>query len=275
MRILGSCVALALSALVAGHAAGQSSAPRGKVVLSGSSTLLPLIDEMAKRYKARHPGVDITVTGGGSGKGVADARAGGAQIGMVSRSLSGSEQALQAFPIARDGVSMIVHADNPVTDITLAQLRAVIVGRVTNWSQFGGRDTPIELIWRGEGQGSTGLLLEHFDLKSADVRQPSKVIVPNAAVIEAVAGTPNSIAPSSVGEAERTRAAGARIKLLPIGGVEASSRTILAGQYPLTRPLSLVTSRLPEGATRAFIEYAMSPGVKDLVRKYDFVPYAD
>lgn len=267
-------LSFALLALLAGNAIAQD-VPRGKLVVTGSSTLLPLVGEIAKRFQSRHAGVEISVSGGGSGKGVADVRAGAAHIGMVSRPLVGPERALQAFPIARDGVSFIVHADNPVNDITLAQVKDVITGAMRNWKPLGGREAPIGLIWRGEGQGSTGLLLEHFHLAAPAVAQPYKVILPNAAVIEAVAAERDALAPVSVGEAERTKAAGARIKLLRIDGIEASSGAILNGQYPLARPLSLVTAQLPAGLPRAFVEFAMSPAMKDLVRKYDFVPYHD
>jgi phosphate transport system substrate-binding protein len=236
---------------------------------------VPLVIEIAKRFQARQPGTEVIVRSGGSGKGVADVRAGASDIGMVSRPLFGAERELQAFPIARDGVAMIAHRDNPVSNVTLAQLQNVITGRVAAWKQLGGRDAPIKLIWRGEGQGSVGLLLGYLELKSADVKRPHDIIVENKVAIDAVAASPHAIAPMSVGEAERRRNAGTAIKLLQVDGVEPSALMILNGQYPLARPLSLVTAKLPEGAARAFIDYALSPAVADLIRKYDFVPYND
>src|SRR5262249_48034346 len=94
----------------------------GKIVLTGSSTVAPLAAEIGKRFEALHPGVRVDVQTGGSSRGIADARQGLADIGMVSRALKPEENDLHAFAIARDGVCIIVHRENPVRTLTDQQV---------------------------------------------------------------------------------------------------------------------------------------------------------
>ena len=94
--------------------AGADAGPQGKLTLTGSSTVAPLAGELAKRYESLHPGVRIDVQTGGSSRGIADARRGTADIGMASRALKPGEEDLAAHTIALDGITVIVHKDNPV-----------------------------------------------------------------------------------------------------------------------------------------------------------------
>jgi phosphate transport system substrate-binding protein len=114
-----------------------------QLVLTGSSTVAPLVGEIAKQFEALHPGVRVDVQSGGSSRGVADARRGLADIGMVSRDLKPEEQDLTALTIARDGVSVILHRDNPVVALSDEQIVAIYKGDITNWSEVGGNDAPI------------------------------------------------------------------------------------------------------------------------------------
>ena len=98
---------------------------------------------------------------------------------------------------------------------------------------------------------------------------------PNSERIAAVAADPHAVIWLSVGEAERKARSGVPIKLLAIGGVPASSKSIRSGNYPISRPLTLVTLGTPTGAARAFIEFCASSQVTDLVLAFDFVPYLD
>lgn len=218
-RLLGIGIAAALSATAAW------SQPAAKLVITGSSTMAPLVSEMAVRFKALHPGVEVEVRSGGSGRGASDLRAGASDIGMVSRPLLDSERDLFAFPLARDGVALIVHRDNPVRGLTAQQAKGILTGKITNWKAVGGRDAAVTLIWRTKGQGSVELVSEHLNLSHADVRAHA-TIVENEALIREVEANPNAIGPVSVGESERKARAGARIKLLAFAGTAASTKTI-------------------------------------------------
>jgi phosphate transport system substrate-binding protein len=279
-RILRFLIAAALSATACCqilHAAqGASVAPAvpAKLLISGSTTMAPMVSEMARRFEVLYPGTRVEVRSVGSGKGISDLRAGTSSIAMASRPLLDSERDLFAFPIARDGVALIVNRDNPVKGLSEQQARAIITGRINNWKTVGGRDAAVMLIWRAKGQGSVELLAEQLNFSHAEVSTQA-AIVDNDALIKEVESHPSAITPLSVGQAERGTQAGARIKVLAFAGIAASAKTIRNGSYPLSRPLALVTRRLPEGAEKRFIDFALSGHVGDFLAKYDFVAYEE
>ena len=246
----------------------------GSLKVTGSSTLLPLVTEIARRFEGLHPATKIDVQGGGSGKGVADLRGSKSDIAMVSRPLLDAERDLYAFPLVRDGVAAVVHRSNPVKGLNTQQLRDLITGRATNWKALGGGNAPIVFGWRGKGQGSSETVLEHLHVEHDHVGAHT-LVISNAEALKLVSENPNAVTLVSVGEAERRAQAGLGIKLLAYNGVPASSRSIRRGSYLLSRPLTLVGQRIPSGLQKTFIDYALSSHVRDLHLKYDFVPYEE
>ena len=124
-----------LGVIGAAIGAGGACSPRADhdtLVLSGSSTIAPVIAEVAQQYERAHPGVRIDVQSGGSSRGIGDVRSELADIGMVSRALEGAEQNLHAYPIAHDGVGIILNAQNPVAALTEAQIAAIYRGEIGN-----------------------------------------------------------------------------------------------------------------------------------------------
>jgi len=249
------------------------SARATKITVTGSSTVAPLVAEIGKRFEAARPGVRVDVQAGGSARGIADARSGLADIGMVSRALKDDERDLRPVAIARDGVCLIVHRDNPVAALTDEQVVAIYTGRATRWSEVGGRDAPITVVNKAEGRSTLELFLHHFKLRTTDVRA-QVVIGDNEQGIKTVAGNPDAIGYVSVGTAEVDARAGVPIKLLAVGGVAASTESVARGAFPLSRPLHLVTRAAPEGLVKELLDFASSPAVHDLVRAQAFVPLA-
>src|SRR5262249_37172807 len=125
-------LAVGLLLLIGAPGCGPSRENR-KLVLTGSSTIAPLAGEIGKRFEADHPGVRVDVQTGGSSRGASDARQGLNDIGMLSRSLNDDEKDMHAFPIANDGVSIILHKNNPVASLSNAQVVDIYTGKVTNW----------------------------------------------------------------------------------------------------------------------------------------------
>lgn len=245
----------------------------GTLRLSGSSTMTPLMQAIAARFSALHPGVRFDIHSGGSNQGIADARAGKVDIGMASKSLP-DDQELAAIAIARDGGAILLHRDNPVMQLSDEQVRAIFTGKLKNWKQAGGADAPVYVIDRDAKRGIRELFLHYYKLESGEVRADA-VGGDNAATLPLLLEHPHGIVFFSVGEAERRIAAGEPVKLLAAGGVVASHQTIQKGDYPIARPLTLVTRGLPQGLAKAFIDYARSPAVHDLIEKHEFVPYLD
>jgi phosphate transport system substrate-binding protein len=260
-------------------ACSSSSNPQGngtaskKLVLTGSSTVAPLIGEMAKRYESQHPGVRIDVQSGGSSRGIGDARQGTADIGMVSRALKPDEKDLQSFIIAQDGISIILNKSNLVAKLSDAQIVGIYTKKITNWKDVGGNDAPITVVNKAEGRSTLELFAKYFKLEPKDIKADA-VIGDNAQAIKTVAGNPDAIGYVSIGSAEYDEKQGTAIKLLPVEGIAASTVNVTNGTFPLSRPLNLVTKTAPMGLSKEFIDFAQSPGVQDIVKEQYFVPVA-
>jgi phosphate transport system substrate-binding protein len=278
LKKYAALVAISMAALmsVPASAGGQANAAdqlTGKLVITGASTLAPLIGEIGKRFESLHPKVRIDVQSGGSSRGVADARQGLADIGMVSRAMKDDERDLSAFPVARDGVCPILHQENPVQALTDEQIVEIYTGKISNWKLVGGKDAPITVVNKADGRSTLEVFLQYFKLKNSDVKA-QVVIGDNEQGVKTVAGNPHAIGYVSIGTAEYDAIHGVPIKLLPIGGVAASTENVRTGVFPLSRPLHLVTRTTPSGLAKAFIEYAQSKAVHDLISQQYFVPLA-
>jgi phosphate transport system substrate-binding protein len=244
---------------------------QGKLVLTGSSTVAPLVAEIGKRFESEHPGVRVDVQTGGSSRGIADARNGVANIGMASRSLKPEENDLQGFAIARDGIGIIVHKENSVSSLSNQQIIDIYTGKINNWQQVKGKNAPITVVNKAEGRSTLELFLAYFKLKNSDVKA-SVVIGDNQQGIKTVAGNPNAIGYVSIGTAEFSINNGIPIELLPLNGIAATTENVKNGKFPLSRSLTLITKTQPQGLDKAFIEFAQSPQVHDIVKSQDFVP---
>lgn len=245
----------------------------GKLVLTGSSTVAPLANEIAKRFESLHPQVRIDVQTGGSSRGIADARQGLADIGMVSRALKASEDDLQAFTVARDGIGVIVHSSNPVATLTDSKVVDIFTGAISNWQQVGGSDVPITVVNKAEGRSTLELFVSYFSLSNTEI-EADVVVGDNQQGIKTIAGNPGAIGYVSVGSAEFEAERGVTIKLLPMAGIPASVANVRDGSFPLSRPLNLVTRETPAGLAAAFVDFATSAAVAEIVEDQYFVPIA-
>ena len=260
-----------------GTSVAQTTAPdqlSGKLVVTGASTLAPLIAEIGKRFESLNPKVRVDVQTGGSSRGVADVRQGLADIGMVSRAMKDDEKDLHAFAVASDGVGILVHKDNPIRALTDEQIIAIYTGKITNWKEVGGKEAAITVVSKAEGRSTLEVFLHYFKLKNTDIK-PHVVIGDNEQGIKIVAGNRHAIGYVSIGTAEYNESQGVRITLLPIDGVPASTKSVQNDTFPISRPLHIVTRTAPTGLAKAFIEYAQSKATYDIIAQQYFVPLAD
>ena len=243
-----------------------------KLTLTGSSTVAPLASEIAKKFEAEHPEVRIDVQTGGSSRGLADAAQGLADIGMVSRALKDEEtNKFQSYAIATDGIGIILEGSNPVQNLSDRQIVDIYTGKIDNWQEVGGNNAPITVVNKAEGRSTLELFLDYFHLENSQI-QADVVIGDNQQGIKTVAGNKNAIGYVSIGAAERDINAGVPLKLLSVGGINASTQTVRDGSFPLSRPLNLVTTQTPTGLSEEFIQFAQSEKVHDLVEAQNFVP---
>lgn len=246
-------------------------AQEGKLVITGSSTMAPLLLEIGKRFEAMHPQTRIDVQTGGSSRGIADTINGLADIGMASRALKPQEKHLYGTAIAHDGIGIIVHTSNPLRELTNAQIQGIYTGKLTNWRQVGGHDAPITVVNKAQGRSTLELFLHYFQLSNRDIHA-HVIIGDNEHGIKTVAGNSNAIGYVSIGTAQYDATHGVPIRLLPLLQIPASIDTVRTGTFPLSRPLTLVTKSRPTGLTKTFIEFAKSAQVHDLILKQYFVP---
>lgn len=256
--------------LFAGH---SGAGPTGTVVVTGSSTVAPLASEIARRFEERQPDVQVDVQAGGSSRGIADVRRGLADVGMVSRALGPGEEDLVAFPLARDGIALVVHRDDPVGELSPEQVRAVWTGEIRKWREVGGAGGPITVVHKAEGRATLELFLRHFGLTGSEV-EADVVVGANQQGIRTVAGNSLAVGYVSIGEAEVEVERGVPIRLLPLEGMAPTTENVAAGRFPLERVLTLVTATQPNGPARRFLDFSRSSEVVGLVRRRGFVPVA-
>lgn len=242
-----------------------------RLIITGSSTMAPLVFEIGKRFETLHPEVRVDVQTGGSSRGIADTMNGLADIGMASRALKSQEQHLSGAVIAHDGITIILHTSNPVQELTDDQIRSIYTGSITNWSHVGGPDSAITVVNKAEGRSTLELFLDYFHLSNRDIHA-HVVIGDNEQGIKTVAGNPNAIGYVSIGTAQYDATHGIEIRLLALQHIPATIETVREGRFPLSRPLTLVTKSPPAGLIKTFINFAQSPQVHDLILQQYFVP---
>ncbi|SEN14499.1 phosphate ABC transporter substrate-binding protein [Nitrosomonas marina] len=250
---------------------GAAIAGPQRLVLTGSSTVAPLINEIARRFEMQFSGVRIDVQTGGSSRGINDVRKRIADIGMVSRPLKPDENDLHAYTVALDGISLLVHADNPVNALNKSQIAGIFTGDIVRWRDVGGKDARITVVNKAEGRSTLELFLDYLQLKNSAIK-PHIIIGDNAQGIKTVTGNRNAIGYVSIGAAEYEVQRGASLRLLALDGVEATVENVRNGTFPLSRPLNLVTASDPQGVIKQFIGFAQSPQVQDLIKAQHFVP---
>jgi len=235
------------------------------VVVAGSTSVQPFVELLAERYEIIYQDRAVDVQGGGSSAGIQAARAGTADIGMSSRPLSESEIELWHMEIARDGLAIIAHPSNPVSNITVEQLLAVYTGDITNWSELGGNDARIHLIAREEGSGTRGAF-EELVMGSFRITPRAIVQNTNGSVRQLVSNDRNAVGFVSLGLVDGT------VKALSINGIAATIDNIDNETYELFRSFWFVSAEEPAGADRDFIDFVVSDEGRRILMLEGLVP---
>jgi len=250
---------------------GPDSGAQSVIEISGSSTLAPLMGEIAKRYRTIDPQVEIRIRTGGSSRGIQDVGEGIVDIGMSSRLLADSEkQENVCHIIARDGIGILVNKENQVNDLSDRQIVDIFTGKVKNWSEVGGLDAPIQSFNRIKGTSELELFKDFFQVSEEALSLESS-FVETLDCLDGVANDRNAVTYVSVGASALGILVGNPVKLLPLHGVFPSVETVESGDYPLSRPLILITRKDPGNVVKQFVDYALSAEVTDLVR-VQFLP---
>jgi len=241
--------------------------------IAGSTTVLPIVQKAAEEYMKKHPDVDIQVSGGGSSVGIHQVGEGIADIGMASRELKDEEKSrypnLKPMVIAKDGIAIIVHPDNPITSLTLEQIRGIYNGTYTNWKEVGGPDKEIVVINRDSASGTREFFWKHV-MQKDDFVATALEKNSNGAVKQTVSQTPNAIGYVGLGYVDNSVKA---VKIKKDGmEIEPTVENVLNGEYPISRSLYMIANGEPEGIAKDFIDFVLSEEGQKIVEEEGFVP---
>lgn len=250
---------------------GQSTSDANRLVITGSSTMAPMVNDMARHVEALEGSGRIDVQTGGSSRGLSDVRRGLADLGMVSRSPRDDEDDVHWIPVARDGIAVIVHTSNPIMGITTEALRLVYQNRIDSWEPLGGPDRPITVVNKADGRATLDLFLAYTGLDGTAI-QADVIIGDNEHAIKTVIGDPYSIAYVSIGTAEYAETSGRPIRRLRLDGVVPSLENLRKGAYPFSRLLYLVAQAEPTEPANRFLAFLGSKAAHPFIEEHYFVP---
>ncbi|MGE5138619.1 MAG: PstS family phosphate ABC transporter substrate-binding protein [Rudaea sp.] len=289
-RCLLCWLALLVILSIAGCAPRQSAssgstsgATRG-IENKGSDTLVNVALAWAEAYMKLHPEVRISVTGGGSGTGIAAMINGTVDIANASREMKKEEIAAAKangfspteIVVARDAIAIVAHLSNPVDGLTLQQLSDIYTRKITNWKEVGGEDRPIVLLSRESNSGTYVYFLENVvrlgDSKSTALFSPETLLMPSSEGISTeVRQNPNAIGYDGLGYVTPDQKVLAVARDASHPYVKPSVETVNSGEYPISRPLYMYTSGPPEGQVKAYLDWILQDG-QAIVSKLGFVP---
>jgi phosphate transport system substrate-binding protein len=270
--ILAAAIAVIIIAAYAGGFFGGRREIR-TLSVTGSTTVLPIVQKSAEKYMDMHNDVNILVSGGGSSVGVKSAGEKTTDIGMASRDLKDSEKtdypSLNPVVIARDGIALVVHPSNSVSSLTVEEIKAIYKGEYTNWSELGGENLEIVVIGRDSASGTREFFFEHVMNKEDFVRTMLEKNS-NGAVKQTVSQTPGAVGYVGLGYLDET----VKTVSIKVGTteVEPTVANIQNGSYPIARNLYILVNGEPEGLIRDFIDFILSPEGQAIVEEEGFVP---
>jgi phosphate transport system substrate-binding protein len=281
-------ILLTACAAPAGGGSGQSSSqPQTTAYIEnkGSDTIVNLALAWAETYQGERPEVRISVTGGGSGTGLAALINGTVDIANASRQIK-QEEIDQAkangidpveFIVARDAIAVIVHPDNPVSRLTLRQLSDIYSGKINNWAEVGGDDRPIVRLSRETNSGTHVYFLETVlrmgDKTNTTLFSMDTLLLPSSeGIINEVRQNPNAIGYDGLGYVPDD------LKIIAVAEADGGPYvlpgidTVNDKSYPVARDLYMYTAGEPTGAVKDYLDWILSAEAQAIVAELGFVP---
>jgi phosphate transport system substrate-binding protein len=235
----------------------------GDVTLAGSTSIQPFAERWAEEYHAGR----VTVQAGGSTAGIKAAHDGTADFGMSSRQLHAAEATgIVQTIVARDGIAVIVHAQNPVRALSLAQLRAIYAGGIRNWREVGGANASITVITREDGSGTRDTFQERVMGAGVSIAREALVTAYSGGLRKMVAEDPHAIGYVTFSQLDE------RVHAIALDGVLPTEDTIRDGRYRLQRPFLFLARGASTGASAQFLAFVLSPRGQAIAREEGLAP---
>jgi len=251
------------------------------ITVKGSDTMVHLVSSWAEMFMKGNKGIDVSVTGGGSGTGIAALINGTTDICAASRKMKEKEIKLaekrKITPVehivARDGIAVIINPVNPVKELTLDQLMKIFTGAYTNWNQVGGPDEKIIILSRESSSGTYVFFQEHV-LQKNDYSQKARLMPATSAIIQSNSEDKWSIGYVGLGYALEAKD---KVKMIAVKtdaespAIMPSEETVKSGDYSISRPLQLYTIGEPTGKIKQFIDFCLGKEGQKIVRETGYV----
>jgi phosphate transport system substrate-binding protein len=250
------------------------------VMIKGSDTMVHLVSSWAEAFMHTQPDIQVSVTGGGSGTGIAALLNKTTDIASASRNLKDKEKKQAAqngvdpkeVVVARDGIAIVVNPANPVKELSMEQLYKIYTGKVTNWKELGGLNEPI-LIFSRESSSGTYVFFQEHVLKDEDYAQSARLMPSSSTIVEAVAEDKGAIGYVGLGYTDP-----GKIKVVPVkkddktAAVVPSEESVRAGTYAVARPLYLYIQENAPEAVKQLVSFCLSDKGQAIVREAGYVP---
>lgn len=265
------------------NAGGEKAAQKSGAGISikGSDTMVHLTSTWAEVYMKSNPGNDVSVTGGGSGTGIAALINATTDICAASREINDKELSLaaaknikpQGIAVALDGIAVIINKENPVSALSQIELKKIFTGEVTNWKQVGGPDQQILVLSRESSSGTYVFFQEHV-LNKADYTERAKMLPGTSALVQSIATDKWAIGYVGLGFVQ---SGGKDIKAVPIRkddktpAVEPTPETVKSGLYPIARKLYLYIGEKPSPLVQQFVDFCLSAKGQAIVQETGYV----
>lgn len=250
-----------------------------KITVKGSDTMVILAQRWAERYMTKNPSVSIQVTGGGSGTGISALINGTTDIANASRPMKNSERdkLKQRYgsrgveiKCAQDGLSIYVNEKNPVSELTLRQIKDIYTARITNWSEVGGPNQRI-ILYSRENNSGTYVYFKDNVLLGEDFAAGAQNLPGTASVVNAVARDMWGIGYGGAAYGKGIREVRVK-KDASLPSYEPTSENIRSGKYPITRYLFMYVKNKPTGTIKEYIDWILGDEGQSVVTEVGYFP---
>ncbi len=270
MRIprTGATLVLAIALILSGGGLPAAVAGlTGRIVIAGHGPELPVIQDLGQAFERAHPGTAIDFAWDKTVRATELVRAGEAHVAVTDR----PAQKLKTVPIAWDGIAMIVNFANPVKEVTLDQVKGLLTGKITRWSDLDGANEAVEVVPRMPTANMQSGLESSLGI-AGRFRASGKPLLTDDKALRAVSGRDRAISYLSMAAALRAQEDGIPIRILTVDSIEPGQPTVKTGAYKIRRPVLFLTAERPDPVTQAFVDFVTSAEGQKLLEP-TFVPH--
>ena len=260
------CVSLAGCSVLKGVPAEGISSRQTRLTMTGSTAMTTLCQTLGESFSKKYPEITVEKNGAGSGEAPGAVRSGMADLGDISRPLTGSEhpEEFTVVPVAADVIVIAVHRDNPVTSLSLKELKEIFSGKIENWAELGGEDRPVTCVGRESASGTRDCLERKLGISSGkyDCEFSS-----TGEVVTRVGSDPCAVGYCSIASLNPS------VRPVALDGVVPSLESAAKGEYPLVMELIQIYRKGDQSELlERWFSFVRSPEGQELILRCGLLP---